>query len=80
MMTLVDASDLVTPISRSDLFRSSAALQAKAAEIRAMFQGFELTNPFKLNQFEILDAAKEKAFRELIVMYEAELESTDEST
>ena len=79
MMTLTDASDLVTPILKSDLLQSSATLQAKVASIKVMFQGFKLTNPFQLSQFEILDHEKECAFRELIAMYEAELASAAES-
>lgn len=37
-----------------------------------MFEGFEYKGPFKLNQFEILDEAKEKAFKEMRTIYEKE--------
>ena len=70
MMTLVEANDLVTPILRTELFKTSEELQAKADEIKKLFEGFKLTNPFGLNQFEILDDKKEAAFRELIAMYD----------
>ncbi|MDX9964273.1 hypothetical protein [Desulfobacter postgatei] len=66
MMTLIEANNLVTPILRSELFKMSEELQVKADEIKKLFEDFKLTNPFGLNQFEILDDKKEEAFRELI--------------
>ncbi|NLC31640.1 MAG: hypothetical protein GX765_06350 [Candidatus Moranbacteria bacterium] len=69
MMTLIEANNLVTPILRSELFKMSEELQVKADEIKKLFEGFKLTNPFGLNQFEILDDKKEEAFRELIAIY-----------
>ncbi|NOY35845.1 MAG: hypothetical protein GXP44_02940 [bacterium] len=70
MMTLTEANDLITPVLRSEVFKASSELQKKAKEIKKLFEGFELTNPFKLNQFEMLDEKKEKAFREFITLYE----------
>lgn len=69
MMTLIEANNLVTPILRSELFKMSEELQVKADEIKKLFEDFKLTNPFGLNQFEILDDKKEEAFRELIAIY-----------
>jgi len=69
-MTLTEASDLTKPILTSELFKTNELLQEKAHEIKKLFEGFELTNPFKLNQFEILDSEKEAAFREFIALHE----------
>ncbi|MBT3727236.1 hypothetical protein HOG21_06280 [bacterium] len=70
MMTLADANDLVTPILKSEIFKTDISLRDKVEDIKKLFEGFELSNPFKLNQFEILDNEKEQAFRELLSMYE----------
>lgn len=72
MMTLSEANDLITPIIKSEIFKTSVRLIGKAAEIRKMFEGFEHKGPFKLNQFEILDDDKESAFREMIAIYKEE--------
>lgn len=73
MLTLSGANDLVEPVLKSEIFKTSIALQEKTKEIQKMFEGFEYKGPFKLNQFEILDDAKEKAFREMRTIYEEEL-------
>ncbi|MFZ3031942.1 MAG: hypothetical protein WA082_02825 [Candidatus Moraniibacteriota bacterium] len=71
MMTLVEANNLITPILRTDCYKLSPALQAKAAEIAKM-NIFELKNPWRLNQFEVLDEPAERAFQEFISIYDAE--------
>lgn len=79
MMTLVEASELTAPIFKSMIMKSSPVLQEKAVEIKRLFEGFKLTNSFRLNQFEILDEQKERAFRDLIALYEAELKLASSS-
>lgn len=71
MMDLVEANNLITPILRTDCYKLSPALQAKAAEIAKM-NIFELKNPWGLNQFEVLDEPAEQAFLEFVAIYEAE--------
>lgn len=73
MMTLVEADRMTRPILASPLFESDAELVALWAEIEALIPpgGYKLTNPFHLNQFEILSEAFEAAFLRLIEKYEA---------
>lgn len=71
-MTLVDASNLITPILQSDLYRTNEILQKKVEEAKKIYHARKehFTNFASLNQFTILDEPTETAFREIVVLYD----------
>lgn len=69
-MTLVDASHLITPILKSGLLETDKDLQERMKLVEGYLVGYELKNPFKLNQFEILADEIEKAIRDLVDCFE----------
>lgn len=69
-MTLVDASDQITPILKSGLLDTNEELQEKMKEVEKHLMGYELKGPTKLNQFEVLDDVIEEAVTELVDCFE----------
>ncbi len=69
MMTLLEASDKVTPIIRSGLLGRIPELDEKFEKVSKFLTGYKLKGPFQLNQFEILDEEIEKAINELLEYY-----------
>lgn len=74
-MTLIEASDLTTPILQSELFEKSPELQKKVEEINALMKklgedAFKAPGHLPLDQFRVAHKDVEKGFRDFIKLYE----------
>ncbi|MFC1640438.1 hypothetical protein ACFL2D_00130 [Patescibacteria group bacterium] len=71
MMTFGEANDLVAPIMKTELYRKSERLQAKADEVRKLCSRYDSsTHPFGLIREQVLHEDVEAGFREIISLYE----------
>ena len=69
-MNLVEASRVVGPILGSFWGEHDKILIPQIEELKRYFVGFELTNPFKLNQMEIIDSELEDMIEQLVSRYQ----------
>lgn len=69
-MTLVEASDQITPILKSGLLGTNKELDEAMGVVDGYLDGYELKGPFQLNQLEILSDEIEKAMKKLLSCYD----------
>lgn len=68
-MTLAEADKKITPILKSGLLKKDAELQRKMEEVEKYLTGYEIKNPLKLTQTELLDDETNEAINSLLAYY-----------